>query len=171
MGNRATHTLSCPVIVEYPPSSRRIVLVGEPKKGNTLNFPGGGVDLLKNNDSETLITAAIREAKEESGLDVKITGIVGLNHVLKERKFHFTLAATAIGGSLEASIQHPVVYAASIEEIEELNSSDRLRSPRVQYWAKKYLDPSTELMSLDLLREFEADPFPLNGGFPSLGLK
>ena len=164
MGNHATHTLSCPVIVEYPPQSGEIVLVGEPQKGFTLNFPGGGVDLLKDRDqeSETLVVAAEREAKEESGLKVEIIGIVGLSHVLRERKFHFTLAAIAIGGNLTPSSKHPIVRTFSLEQIEELSSSGNLRSPRVKHWATKYFSPSNQLISLDYLNEFNNDPFPPN---------
>lgn len=173
MGNRATHTLSCPVIVEYPPQSGQIVLVGEPQKGSTLNFPGGGVDLLKDRDdkSETLIEAGEREAKEESGLEIELTGIIGLNHVLKERKFHFTVAAIAIGGSLTPSAKHPIVRSFSLEQIKKLNSSDHLRSHRVEHWATKYFDPSHIRISLDHLIEFDNDPFPNNRDFTYLLLE
>lgn len=170
MANRATHTLSCPVIVEYPPNSGRIVLVGEPKKGFSLNFPGGGVDLKKNNISETLEEAAIREAKEESGLDVELNGIIGLNQVTNERKIHFTLAAVAVGGILETSIPHPIVAAVTLEQIEELDSSGWLRSPRVLHWAREYFNPTAPYISLDNLIEFDSDPYPTNKDFSGLQL-
>jgi ADP-ribose pyrophosphatase YjhB (NUDIX family) len=168
MGTRASHELSCSVIVEYPRGSGKIVLVGEPEKGHSLNFPGGGVDLLKYRvkQSETLVVAAEREAVEESGLIVELGRIIGLNHNTRERKMYHTIAATAIGGSLSPSIKHPIVRAFSLDQIIELNADHRLRSPRVEHWATEYFNPPTEPITLDQqLIEFDSDPYPQNLNF------
>ncbi len=61
-----------------------IVQEGIPKAYGLWNLPGGHLD-----DEEDLLEGAIREAKEETGLDIEITGIMsiqrnmmhGLNHV------------------------------------------------------------------------------------------
>ncbi len=61
-----------------------IVQEGIPKAYGLWNLPGGHLD-----DGEDLLEGAMREAKEETGLDIEITGIMsiqrnmirGLNHV------------------------------------------------------------------------------------------
>lgn len=61
-----------------------IVQEGIPKAYGLWNLPGGHLD-----DEEDLLEGAMREAKEETGLDIEITGIMsiqrnmihGLNHV------------------------------------------------------------------------------------------
>ena len=59
---------------------------------------GGGVE-----DGESLAKAAIREAKEETGLDVELTGLVGIySRVGNVSRGHMVLfAAQPIGGEIE----------------------------------------------------------------------
>ena len=56
-------------------------------------LPGGGIE-----PGESIVQAAIREAKEETGLDVKLTRLVGLYYTGKEAAILF--AARPIGGEL-----------------------------------------------------------------------
>lgn len=65
--------LAADVVIRYPDG--RIVLIKrgvEPFKGRWA-LPGGGVEI-----GETVESAAIREAKEETGLDVRLQGLVGI---------------------------------------------------------------------------------------------
>src|SRR3954464_631691 len=76
----------------------RIVLVRraiEPGYGKWV-FPGGYVDR-----GEPLTIAAIREAREECGLDVRLDGLVNIYSYPKRAPVIVVYAATAIGGSLE----------------------------------------------------------------------
>lgn len=76
---------------------RRLVLVRraiEPGYGKWV-FPGGYVDR-----GETLTTAAIREAREECGLDVRLDGLVNIYSYPKRAPVIVVYAATAIGGTL-----------------------------------------------------------------------
>jgi ADP-ribose pyrophosphatase YjhB (NUDIX family) len=58
-------------------------------------LPGGGVD-----DGESLAAAAVREVREETGLEVRLTRLVGL-YSLPARGDHVAvLAAEQIGGAL-----------------------------------------------------------------------
>ncbi|HKT79004.1 MAG TPA: NUDIX hydrolase [Vicinamibacterales bacterium] len=78
--------------------SNRIVLVRraiEPGYGKWV-FPGGYVDR-----GEPLLAAALREAKEECGLDVRIDGLVNIYSYPGRAPVIVVYAATSIGGSLQ----------------------------------------------------------------------
>ena len=75
----------------------RIVLVRraiEPGYGLWV-FPGGYVDR-----GEEIRTAAIREAKEEAGLDVRLDGLVNIYSYAGAALIVIVFAATAVGGEL-----------------------------------------------------------------------
>ena len=72
-------------------------------------LPGGAIDL-----GESVTQAAIRETKEETGIDVKVTGLVGIysdpRHVIQytsdnevRQEFSILLSATMIGGFVSLS--------------------------------------------------------------------
>ena len=77
--------------------SKRLVLVRraiEPGYGKWV-FPGGYVDR-----GEPLTVAAVREAREECGLDVRLDGLVNIYSYPKRAPVIVVYAATAIGGAL-----------------------------------------------------------------------
>ncbi len=61
------------------------------------NFPAGHVD-----EGENIFDAAIREAKEETGYDVKLTGFIGVqNAVYNDRQvIHINFLAEITGGEV-----------------------------------------------------------------------
>lgn len=77
--------------------SSRLVFVRraiEPGYGKWV-FPGGYVDR-----GEPLTVAAVREAREESGLDVRIDGLVNIYSYAGRAPIIIVYAATAVGGAL-----------------------------------------------------------------------
>ena len=82
-------------IIETPDS--RLVLVRraiEPGYGLWV-FPGGYVDR-----GEALTAAAIREAREESGLDVRLDGLINIYSYSGSSPIIVVYAATVVGGEL-----------------------------------------------------------------------
>ncbi|TDC65785.1 NUDIX domain-containing protein [Actinomadura sp. GC306] len=78
-------------------------------------LPGGAIDL-----GESVTQAAIRETKEETGIDVEITGLIGIysdpKHVIHytsnnevRQEFSILLTGRAFGGKLASSNESSVV--------------------------------------------------------------
>ena len=85
-----------------------ILLIQRSDNGNWA-VPGGAIDL-----GESLTDAAIRETREETGIDCRITGIVGIytdpRHVILytsngevRQEFSVVLTAVPVGGELAPS--------------------------------------------------------------------
>ncbi|CAI7663318.1 unnamed protein product [Penicillium discolor] len=92
-------------------------------KGNaSWSLPGGAVE-----KEETLDQAAIREAKEETGLDVKVQGIIAINECIFEKKqehaIFFTFRAEVIGGRLELIRPHEISEIAWMD-VDKAERSD-----------------------------------------------
>ena len=92
----------------------RLVLVRraiEPGYGKWV-FPGGYVDR-----GESLVDAAVREAREECGLDVRLDGLVNVYSYAGRTPVVVVYAATAVGGQLtvdEESLEYATVRPADI---------------------------------------------------------
>jgi 8-oxo-dGTP pyrophosphatase MutT (NUDIX family) len=108
-------------------------------------FPGGAMDL-----GESLVTTAVREVKEETGIDCEITGLVGIytdpKHIIfytsngearQECSVLFTARPT--GGTPTSSSESRQVRWIPREQILDL-TMDRSMRMRVQH----YLDARPE---------------------------
>lgn len=110
-------------------------------------LPGGGMDL-----TDSLPGTAVREVKEETGLDVEITGLVGTytdpKHIIAytdgevRRQFNVCFTARITGGRLEISDESTELRFVPPEEIEQLpmHHTQRLRLQHfLEHREKPYL--------------------------------
>jgi 8-oxo-dGTP pyrophosphatase MutT (NUDIX family) len=99
-----------------------ILLIQRSDNGNWA-VPGGAIDL-----GESLTDAAIRETREETGIDCRITGIVGIytdpRHVILytsngevRQEFSIVLTAAPVGGELAPSSESSQVRWVSREDL------------------------------------------------------
>jgi ADP-ribose pyrophosphatase YjhB (NUDIX family) len=122
-----------------------ILLIRRSDNGNWA-LPGGAVDL-----GESLAQAAVRETKEESGIDCEITGLTGIytdpGHVILytrngevRQEFSVVLAARATGGQPTPSSETSEVRWVPLGEAGtfQMDSSMRLR---VQHYAERRDQP------------------------------
>ncbi|MEU8621680.1 NUDIX domain-containing protein [Streptomyces sp. NPDC048623] len=97
-------------------------------------LPGGGMDM-----ADSLPGTAVREVKEETGLDVEVTGLVGTytdpRHIIAysdgevRRQFNVCFRARIIGGGLSISDESTELRFVGPEELDTLpmHHTQRLR--------------------------------------------
>ncbi|NIY65408.1 MULTISPECIES: NUDIX domain-containing protein [Streptomyces] len=110
-------------------------------------LPGGGMEM-----TDSLPGTAVREVKEETGLDVEITGLVGTytdpRHVIAytdgevRRQFNVCFTARILGGQLAISDESTELRFVPPEELAELSMhyTQRLRLRHfLEHRARPYL--------------------------------
>lgn len=95
-------------------------------------LPGGGMDL-----GESIADAVVRETKEETGIDIEVTGLIGVytnpRHVLAyddgEVRQQFSLCFTTrmLGGELRTSSETKEVRFVAVEDLDSLNIHPSMR--------------------------------------------
>lgn len=115
----------------------RIVLIR--RRDNDLwALPGGGMQL-----GESIVDSAVREVKEETGLDVEVTGLIGVytnpHHVMAytdgEVRQQFSLCFTTrlLGGDLVADSESTDIAWTPSQDVPSLNMHPSMRL-RIQHW-------------------------------------
>ncbi len=100
----------------------KVVVQDRLKKWKGISFPGGHVQ-----DRESMIDSAVREIKEETGLDIKnlvLCGIVHWCHRYKdERYLEFFYKTTDYSGTLIDATDEGKVFWVDMNEIKNMNLS------------------------------------------------
>ncbi|MEU7950464.1 NUDIX domain-containing protein [Micromonospora chalcea] len=109
----------------------RILLQRRTDSGNW-SLPGGAMDI-----GETLQQCAVREVKEETGLDIEITGLLGIYtdpaHVIAypdgevRQEFTITYLARVIGGVITVSDESTDVRFIDPAEFDHIPIHDTVR--------------------------------------------
>ncbi|MFE9100397.1 NUDIX domain-containing protein [Actinomadura geliboluensis] len=118
------------VVVEN--DSGEILMIRRTDNGNW-SLPGGAIDL-----GESVTHAAIRETKEETGIDVEIAGLIGIysdpKHLIHytsndevRQEFSITLSALMVGGAETPSSESSEVRWISKEVVQDLEMDRSMR--------------------------------------------
>ncbi len=122
----------------------RVLLQRRTDSGNWA-LPGGTMDI-----GETLDQCVIREVKEETGLDIEITGLLGIytdpQHVIAyadgevRQEFNITYYGRVIGGTLAVSDESTDVRFVDPVEFDRIPIHDTVRL-RLQHHAEHRATP------------------------------
>ncbi|MEV0249435.1 NUDIX domain-containing protein [Nocardia sp. NPDC050712] len=108
------------------------VLMQRRSDSGNWSFPGGVMEI-----GETLEECVIRETREETGLDIEITGLLGIytdpEHIIEyadgevRQEFNITFYGRVCAGQLEVSSESTEVRFIQLDELEELPVHDTVR--------------------------------------------
>ena len=109
------------------------------------SIPGGQLEL-----GETLAQAAVREVREETGIDAEVTGVIGLysnpNHVIAygdgevRQEFSICFRAKALGGQRRTSSESKEVHWVAPGDLDALNIHPSIRL-RLQHALSERTEP------------------------------
>ncbi|BCK57408.1 NUDIX hydrolase [Nocardia wallacei] len=111
--------------------NRQVLMIQRSDNGRWA-IPGGGQDF-----GETIEETAVRETREETGIDIEITGLVGIysnpNHVMAytdgevRQQFSICFRAHPIGGQMHTSPESPNVRWVAQSDLDEMDIHPSVR--------------------------------------------
>lgn len=110
-----------------------ILLIRGPKRG--WEMPGGQVEV-----GESLHSAAIRETKEEAGIDIEITRFCGVFQNVEKSIVNTLFQAKPIGGQLTVSNESLETKYFTVEEALRLVTWKNFRQ-RIEYCLRPEMQP------------------------------
>jgi ADP-ribose pyrophosphatase YjhB (NUDIX family) len=122
-----------------------ILLIRRTDNGN-LALPGGGMDL-----GESITDTAVREVKEETGLDIEITGLVGIytnsRHLIEytsdgegRQEFSIVFTAKPVGGTPSISSESSEVMWSDPAKVEHMQMHPSMRQ-RINHYREARPEP------------------------------
>jgi 8-oxo-dGTP pyrophosphatase MutT (NUDIX family) len=116
----------------------RLLLIRRTDNGNWA-VPGGAIDL-----GESMIDAAVRETREETGIDCEITGLLGIftdpRHLIHytsndevRQEFSIVLIGRAVGGAPATSTESSEVAWTEPARLQELQMDRSMRMRLAHY--------------------------------------
>jgi ADP-ribose pyrophosphatase YjhB (NUDIX family) len=147
--NRWKPNATVATVVERTNSNneKEYLFVHEIREGKKVyNQPAGHLD-----EGESLINAAIRETREETGWDVDITSLVGIYRFIGSNGVTYmrhVFAATPIKHHPEQALDDGIIEALWMNYNDILNNIDLARSPMVKSALDDYLKGHTYPLAL-----------------------
>ncbi|OQB13837.1 MAG: Diadenosine hexaphosphate hydrolase [Firmicutes bacterium ADurb.Bin193] len=110
------------MVMIQDPATGKVVVQDRLNKWPGISFPGGHVE-----DGESFMDSAIREIKEETGIDVKNLKLCGVVHWCNNRTYdryiEFFYKTTNFCGELISETHEGRVFWASLDEIKKMKLS------------------------------------------------
>jgi ADP-ribose pyrophosphatase YjhB (NUDIX family) len=134
-----------------------LVKEAKPSARSRFNFPAGKPDV-----GETLTDATIREAKEETGLDVAVDHLIGIYQCPRTSEgfgvVNFVFASRVTGGEITETPAHPVVRYFPRAEIATLAARGLIRGTHIELAIDDH--GAGQRLPLDVVQVVPPSPLP-----------
>ena len=134
-----------PSVTAIVPNERSHILMVHKTDNDLWALPGGAMDL-----GEYIADAVVREVKEETGIDVEVTGVVGLytnpNHVMAyddgevRQQCSICFRTRMVGGRLATSSETKEVRFVAPDQLDTLNIHPSMRL-RIDHYLEDRTEP------------------------------